>query len=205
MKRVNRRRLLVAVFAAAAFTLFLWRVADVNARAPYIPEKHYGLEETYHYEGSFLWDRTEGTEGYSLTVEEGKLMTPNEYLEQFAPDAPKIDDANKSVVAVKVTVENNNNENGYIDLVTMGLRTPTKDDFLQCDSLLFEQAYGKGQPIDALKLRPNTSMTMWIPFSLQTNWKFFSHEISRVPLKPGLYQLLLANLPTQSWVDVPVD
>ncbi len=205
MKRTRGHRFLaIVVVVIVAVGLFLWRLGEVNARAPRIPEKYYSLGETYYYKGSFLWDRTENTEGYSLTIEEGELMTPNEYIERFSPDAPRIDDANKSVVAIKVTIENKNNKDGYIDLVTMGLRTPTKDDFLQCDSLLFEQAYGKGQPIDVLKLQPNTSMTVWIPFSLQTNWVLFSHEISRVPLKPGLYQLLLSNLPTQSWVDVPV-
>ena len=184
------------------------RILYVNLSAPHVPVEHHRVGERVELGGAFLFERdTEDTDGYSVTVERVEVLTPAQYLSSMGVGDGGVPWADEPyVLAVTMEVENEGNDAGYIDLVTLGVIDGGGDDMVQVDTDLLYRAYPQIDGSPVLKLVRDSEFTLTVPFSLKGQGPYFKEATGAypVPFERGRCELVLSNQPVQKLVDLDV-
>lgn len=113
---MNRRRSALWAFAIVlVITMYAVRLYVVNSTAEWVPKETYGMGEWLEPRDGYLVDDViEDLDGFSLRVDDAKILTPNEYLAEYGHEGDKweTDGDVPSVLAVTMTIKNEYNKEG---------------------------------------------------------------------------------------------
>lgn len=215
-------RLLVAAAAFVAVGVFALRVWSINADAAQISVETHDLGEEIDLDGAFCEYSSENTEGYTIEVVGATEMTPREYAESYASgevdtdeeiaalfetdDSSDSADA-KTEIVLEVKVTNNGSDDGHIHALSWRLvPTATKDSEWQCDFEVWAIANPAIAGQIGFSIKPNSSMTLFIPFSRSENAGFMEKQDygHKVLATQESYELIISNQPVRHVVSVGV-
>lgn len=218
MKRLKTPILACVVLVLAACCA--WRICDVNALAIRYPTERYEMGEDAPLEGCFFADDTEGTDGYSLRIEEAEVMSYNEYVAAYGLDGAQAVDGldAKSIICLTVCVTNNSDngpeESGF-NIVGMGMTKPNGDAFMRVDTELWalsEPALADNIYTVKVGVVPHSSYTTHIPFSagfvlrdsVSGQGSVAVDDRYYQPVETGEYDLHLSVQPKRKLVNIEV-
>lgn len=114
---MGRIKVIVCAVGIAAVAAFSVRVAQVNSRAEVIPIERYGKGEWLDPGDGYLIDESyEDMDGFLLRVDQVRVVTPEEYVEEYGSDASALPEGIErgvpSILAVSMTIRNDGNSTG---------------------------------------------------------------------------------------------
>lgn len=80
----SRRRFVAGCLGAIGVAALAGRIWWVNANAFEYPETHHTMGEWIDLDGAFLSYANEATTGYSVSVQDARVMSRREYIERYA-------------------------------------------------------------------------------------------------------------------------
>ncbi len=168
--RLGRRSLVVWGAIAVGMAAIGGRITCVNAAAPKpTPVETYSLGETVPLDGAFGDVAEEGTKGYSVRLDGVSAISYNDFV-------PFTDDGSSSVVGrdapsivdLRVTIINDGNDSGYLDLLAMTLVPVRKNAYYQADFDLIRATQHvmreSGNPGWVVVTTPDTEFSLHIPY-----------------------------------------
>lgn len=174
----RRRRAVAAPAGLAALGLLGARVARANANAPFdIPVVRRAAGEWVELDGAFLTDSCESTAGYAVRVASAEAVSRSEYVRRCSDDGSElVEGAHVTyLAAVDLDVRNEDSADGHLDLVTMFLTTPSKNEQLVFNRSLYlsgEKALrDHGSFMGCIGVRPGTECTTHAPYMPRSNYK----------------------------------
>ena len=198
----------VAIFSAGFILLICLglgiglRIHAVNEQALSIPLEKYDLHEEILLDGSFVTSSKEMTSGYSLTVNNVCLLSQNEYMKKYGEDSKISNDWNaKSIIEVEITIHNEGNSEGYLDVMGWRLVPKRGNEYFVVNSTLWQI----GEPnapgnTSALSLIPNSEYTVRIPFVRNVGEEdMFSEEIRDTD-----FSLVITDAPVKKEIGLSV-
>ena len=172
------------------------------------------MNETVEMAGNFMNDNTENTDGYSVNVEAAEIMDASEYLDRYGRKEWDEEDisagAKGDVLVLKYTVKNVGNESGWLDIVMLMAIGASKDHYYKVDTDLWEISEPSLTQTVALKLKPNSTYTTYLPFSYIENPNLFdamtdTQNYIRESIADRSFELFVANAPTRLAIDIDID
>ena len=187
-------RLLVAAAAFVAVGVFALRVWSINADAAQIAVETHDLGEEIDLDGAFC--------EYSSEVD-----ADEEIAALFETDDSSDSADAKTEIVLEVKVTNNGSDDGHIHALSWRLvPTATKDSEWQCDFEVWAIANPAIAGQIGFSIKPNSSMTLFIPFSRSENAGFMEKQDygHRVLATQEFYELIISNQPVRHVVSVGV-
>ncbi len=182
------------VLSVLLLSLIGVRISYVNISALQPVTEYFETGEKIALEGSFGSIVDEYTDSYFVTLHRASLTTFGEFSKRFGGDENlSIDELtpNSKIIDLEVTIKNEGNTNGYIDLAMWGLQT-ANDEWIPCFELWdieFPQTAGSRNFV----LRSDTEMKLHIPFETNNDYETlygdypiedsYNFVISRAPVK----------------------
>ncbi len=115
---MNRRIATTSILLLFIFCI-AWRISEVNSKAREVEVVTYEVGEEVAMGNDFLFDEQEPSRNYSFIVHGAEIMTPNEFLKQYATDGvmsiDSVDSDDDSVIVLDMTIRNKGAEQGGID------------------------------------------------------------------------------------------
>lgn len=212
----SKRFVLACAFIVVFIACFGARVYAVNASAFKYPQQLHEMGECVELDGAFAEYSYENTDGYAVKVGSAKLMSQAEYLDAYAaeggdyePSTFDTTDADAKTLAVlDVSISNNKSPEearGYLDSLGWSLLPEDhKELWLRVDNALFDASVPQLEGAFHLSVKPGTSFTVHIPFSVTESNSFPAKADGshRVELERGAYVLTLTNMPTRHQVRI---
>ncbi len=173
MKKLIKRSIIATV---VTFLFAAWGVGfyNVNSKSEKPIVKIYNMGETAAIGKNFCQTANEDNEGYEFTVKGGTVKTLTEFLNENGKEADYLKQLDPKafepscVYVLEVGVRNvgNTNQKGF-SLVGMPLVTSNLQ--LQVNDYLFDLLYPKLAGNYGFAVRPDTEMTMYLPFTATKN------------------------------------
>lgn len=142
------------------------RIVVVNAEALTVPVDSYELGEEVALDGSFVTVSKEATKGYSLTVDSVRQLSPNDYVSEHGRTNVAVEGFDqKSIVEVNVTIANDGNAKGYLDVMGYRLVPERGNEYYVVDSSLWRMVEPNAPgDTSVLTLAPDSEYSVSIPF-----------------------------------------
>lgn len=196
---------LLGIVLFAACVLAGARIVSVNASAVTVPVEHYSMGEWVPLDGTFFQSiDCENREGYSVRVDSAKRVSFNEFMAEHCSDkaTPEMDFAEESIVDLEVTIRNEGNERGSIDLLPMILVPERRNEYYIWNADVWEMNEPTSKGLLAFAVKEDTEYTTHIPFT-QNN---VSGDLTAltVQIEDGNFELTLSNGPVKKVVDIAV-
>lgn len=183
--------------------LFLFRIVYVNIHSINEVRQEYAMGEWIPLSGDFVNTADEKTDGYYLRVESAKLFTYEEYMMECGYPEYYLGEVIQSpVIELKLTIRNDDNEDGFLALSKFSLLTGNRaipNNFNQIYAGLknstLETAYGA-------TIRPRTEFTVYLPFTMQygsENRSYLTENGGN-----GDYYFVVSKYPTRKEVKIIV-
>lgn len=176
---MKRRRLalwgLAIVLVVAAYSA---RLYVVNSSAEQVPMETYGVGEWLEpRDGYIVDDMIEDLDGYSLRIDDAKIMTPNEYLSEYGheDDTWETDGDVPSVLAVTMTIKNEYNEEGGFEAWLWTAVPESQNCEYRFDDILYDTADDTGS---VFRVGKGKQATRTFPFRLQMPGPYFTDSAS---------------------------
>lgn len=176
----------------------------VNREAPSITTEAFSVGREVPLEGAFLFSDAERTEGFSVTVLGAVLESPSQYLKNAGIRGVSFPygDMDDSVLAVKMLLRNEDNEDGAVNLAAMYVITSDHTLALSYDFSLWELAYPQADTMGRMRVKPGTALEVTVPYSYIGLPGPFETENLRRALRPGRYTVVLSNQPVSKTVEL---
>lgn len=196
------------ILVAAGLAIRIW---GVNQSQLVIPEQHASMTETVELDGDFIFDDQENTQGYSVCVEDAKIMDASEYLDRYGKafwDASRISGGpSGDVLVLTYNVANEGNDSGWLDMAMLMAVGASKNTLYKVDGDLWEVSEPSLANSSALVLEPDSTYTTHIPFSLIEEPGLFKEMLDqsqyrRRPILDKAFTLYVANAPTRRAIDI---
>lgn len=193
----HRRWLAVSLAVSLAVVAIVARIWWVNVTLPHIPVEYYAQDEWVALEGAFHYRADEGTQGYSLMVEDATIMTYDEYLRAYGNGDEELGthgDA-RCVVDMTLRIRNDGAEQGGIEIFEMLLVPRRANEYLICDIMNDDALWPQVEENASMSvsIRPGTEYVVHLPYvfnGLDTEVygrtvedRSFTLLISRVPVR----------------------
>ena len=116
--RVSRRRFVAGCLGAVGVAVLAGRIWWINANAFEYPETHHAMGEWVDLDGAFLSYANEATTGYSVSVQDARVMSRREYIERYALAPSQVErtehDAIESVLCLSLGMKNKGSTAGGV-------------------------------------------------------------------------------------------
>ena len=203
---------ILALVAAIAIGVRIW---SVNQNQLSIPVEHYAMGEWVELNGAFLYDSQEATQGYSVRITSAEVISSDEYLDRYAPDADRsqITIGPGDVLVLGYDVRNVGNSTGYIDLVMQMVVGSAKNTFYKVDDELWSAAEPPLKDAPVLILVPDSEYSTHGVVSLTADPDYLekfdtgtqtydTSTSSRADIRETSFELILTNAPVRKVVDI---
>lgn len=202
--RFKRKIFLILAVVLVVFLAWIWRVIWVNTHAVQISEEHFKVGDTVPIGNNYNDVRDgDNSVNYTVSVLEAVRESPREYLEQAGAEVPDLYKTNnhKSVVKVKLRIENTGDDQGGINIFGMQLVVPDKNAYLIADAEGESSLWGLTGVAASytFSLKPHSSIEIDVPYVLNEGSQGLEAD-----LKPGTYYLRVTALPLRQLIDVPI-
>lgn len=170
MKVKTVKRILIAVIAILLLIAWIARFYILNRESEKTHIKIYNTGDVAPIGKNFCETGNEDNEGYEFIVKGGTVKTLEEFLNENGKDADYLQEISPGtfepsyVYLLEVVVRNvgNTNQKGF-SLVGMPLVTDNLQ--IQVHDELFDLLYPKLEGAYGFAVRPDTEMTMYLPFA----------------------------------------
>lgn len=165
-ERLPKQRVVLGAISAIALGLYCLSIWHVNTIAEIVPEERYEMGDWLQIENGYIIDEIyEKNDGYSLRIDDARLMSPSEFVERYGKqkvsgDIPEGRD--DTVLAVTMTIKNEGNSEGGFDGFMWQVVPATNDQSYTIDEPLFAFVEDSGV---SFKIKENTEHTVTFPFT----------------------------------------
>lgn len=169
-----------ALCSVALLVTCIWgyRVWSVNVTAETIPRVFYEMGDWIPVEDGYIIDELiERNDGYYFRVNGAEAMSPKEFVRRFGENGckfnpPKMSDR-KTVLAVSLTIRNDDNTDGGLESFMWNVISADNDCSYQVDDSLFSCVEEVGQ---RFRIKEGTEHTTVFPFVAQMPPDYFSQS-----------------------------
>lgn len=176
---MNRRRSALWAFAIVlVITMYAARLNVVNSTAEWVPKETYVMGEWLEPRDGYLVDDVvEDLDGFSLRIDDAKIMTPNEYLSEYGHegDTWETDGDLPSVLAVTMTIKNEYNKEGGFEAWLWSAVPASQNCEYRFDDFLYSTADDTGS---VFRVGIGKQATRTFPFRLQAPGPYFTDSAS---------------------------
>lgn len=199
-----RRKVIAGALVLSALLVGL-RVAYVNQTIETPEYEFYEAGEWIVPGDSTLAQTPLSMAEYAFRVNDVQVMTPNEYLQTYSTDgvtqADTVDEDDRTVVVLDITIQNRSSELGGIDPFMWRVVPPSNN----IDYPLDLDLYGHAEPDAAMgvfSVVPNGEFRTQMPFSGRIDQPYFSESGSfqRPLVEEGTCRLCFTLYPTRKAV-----
>lgn len=181
------------------------RIVSVNAHAVTVPVEHYSMNEWVSLDGTFFQSaESEYKEGYSIKIDSAKRVSLNEFIAEHCLDrvTPEMDFAEESIIDLEVSIKNEGNEHGAIELLPMILVPERKNEYYIWNADVWEMSEPTSKDLLAFAVKVDTEYTTHIPFT-RNNVSGDTTSLT-IPILDNSFELTLSNGPVKKVVDISV-
>lgn len=204
MKRLSNRLYKRICLYLILICIFLFRIVYVNTHSINETRREYEMGEWIPLSGDFVNTADEMTDGYYLRVESANFFTYKEYMSECGyPEYYFGTDIRSPVIELKVSIRNENNENGFLAISKFNLLNETKTIsntynpiYAGLKNSTLETAFGA-------TIRPQTEFTIYLPFTMQygpENRSYLAENRGN-----GVYYFVISKYPTRKEVKITVE
>ncbi|RDB69875.1 hypothetical protein C1876_05645 [Eggerthella sinensis] len=201
---LSRKRAIIVASILALVCAVGVRIYFVNANATAIEVEHYGMGEWVDLDGAFIYKRDiENTQGYSIKVNSARLMSYNEYIEEYGQDEGNTVEGldGQSVVCLEVEAKNVGNEDGAIFIFDCKLIPKRKNDYFMYARHLWEESEPNAKDAFHLRLAKDSEYTTFIPYKVNINDEENQIEYKQ-PITDASFEFIVSNAPVRKVIDV---
>lgn len=202
-RKMSRRRFIVGSLGIAGAAALACRIWWVNANAFDYPEVHYGMGDWVALDGAFTTYADEGTQGYSLCVQNAQVMTRAEYIERYAIEpsqaqATEYDDI-RSVLCLELAMKNEGNDSGSLWLSQMSLIPEGATNSMEYQAQLWCTSNDAlNESVSTISLLEDSEYTTYIPYILYGS----TEEAFRQEIEARRFKFIVSNAPTRNIIDI---
>lgn len=173
----------------------------VNENLPQIPVEYYGENEWVALEGAFQNSSEEGTEAYSIMVEEASLMTHDEYLKAYGDGTQELGSHGDAECVVNVTlrIRNDGNDQGGLNVFQAVLVPERANEYLICDVMNSDALWPQVQDGAAttVSIQPGTEYVAHIPYVFNGMEEVYERTVA-----DSRFTLLVSRMPVRKMVEI---
>ncbi len=206
-----KRKILIVLSLVLTLGILV-RIAYVNIAAERPQIVTYQISDRVAYGDNFYERSDEQRNGYFLTVNRVRLVKTTDFAAEQGfslPEAPEAGSPEAElfyvpeyVVDMEVTIENQGNTEGYIDLYHTRLISGSLD--LWVDETIWDALYPHMLGDTSFKIRENTEADMHLPFALNLSYKL--NNLADVSDIAGrTFYLHVTQYPVQQLVEIPLE
>ncbi|MBY4797894.1 DUF5028 domain-containing protein [Collinsella sp. AGMB00827] len=202
-----RRKMLAAALLTFTVAAIAFRIWVVNQNQLSIPAEHYGMREWVELDGAFLFDYQEQTDGYAIKVTNASVMTAEEYVRAYAGESDVVpQDPTGDVIVLDLSIRNQGNSEGFIDILSQWLLGQRKDRTYQYDYDLWELAEPSMRDESGFKLVENSVYETHVPFVNATAPRYLESVSAwrRKPADDAYVDLVISNAPVRKMIRIPL-
>jgi len=207
MFAITRKKRLAIIGCIVVLFLVAARIVYINATASNYKNETYQMGEWIALDGAFIQKSGENTDGYFVKVNDAKLLSYNEYIELYGIDKrDKVDGLDKkTVVSLEVSIRNEDNQDGYLNIFSFDLIPESKNNYLIRDADLWSTSEdnissGEGELNTALGLVENSEYTTRIPYAINDGTE--NYERHQEELAQTEYEWVISNAPVRKVVKI---
>lgn len=195
------KKCIITIFSICLVSVIVFRIYYLNVNAVQPQENYYNLNEEVSIGENYFESEIENMNGYSIICHEVKVKTYKQFISEYTNSKDYVYDSPLPkplyVYDVLITIKNNDNSEGYIDLFNYKLQT--SNTYYQINENFWELTVPQLEGSLNFKLRKDTSMEFHLPF---TNNPYFEKKNDNKDFQKSPFYLVISQYPIKKMIEV---
>lgn len=200
-------RILLWIAGILLLALLCLRIYAVNSHDYTYPIEHHPVGEWVDLSGTFFYDKAlEHLDGYSICVQDARIVSYNEYIALYGldpaqqVDSPTYDEP--GIVCVTMVLKNEGNSDGMFSMLDAKLYPQGGITGYQADGSLWSTSNPNfDDTFFYIGVLPDTEVVLHVPFPVPTTAATFDMKY-QLPVTESDFEFVLSIAPVRHVIDI---